>query len=84
MPETESPLPEEPCEQTGTAETSPLLDVREAARFLRVSETSIRRWSDSGRLKCYRVGMARHRRFSLEDLKRFLESGGGNADSSGV
>lgn len=50
-----------------------LLDVQEAARFLRVSETSLRRWTRSGRLTCLRVGQRRRRRFRLTDLQAFLE-----------
>src|SRR5258706_15133214 len=33
-----------------------LLDIREAAEFLRVSETSLRRWTNAGRLPCLRIG----------------------------
>jgi excisionase family DNA binding protein len=75
MPEFEHAPAEEMGTEVDSTETSGLLNVREAARFLRVSETSIRRWSDSGKLKCYRVGVARHRRFSMRDLKEFLQSG---------
>ena len=32
-----------------------LLDIEQAAKFLNVSETSIRRWTNAGRLACYRV-----------------------------
>jgi excisionase family DNA binding protein len=49
-----------------------LLNTREAARFLRVSEASIRRWSDSGLLAARRVGRRRERRFAEADLQRFL------------
>jgi excisionase family DNA binding protein len=49
-----------------------LLNTREAARFLRVSEASIRRWSDSGLLAARRVGRRRERRFAEVDLQRFL------------
>jgi transcriptional repressor of dcmA and dcmR len=50
-----------------------LLNTKEAARFLRVSEASIRRWSDAGLLAAQRVGRRRERRFALGDLQRFLE-----------
>jgi len=50
-----------------------LLDIKEAARLLRVSETSLRRWTRSGRLTCLRVGQRRRRRFRLSDLRAFLE-----------
>jgi transcriptional repressor of dcmA and dcmR len=49
-----------------------LLNTKEAARFLRVSEASIRRWSDSGLLEASRVGRRRERRFAQADLVRFL------------
>jgi transcriptional repressor of dcmA and dcmR len=49
-----------------------LLNTREAARFLRVSEASIRRWSDSGLLPAQRVGRRRERRFAQRDLVGFL------------
>ncbi len=33
-----------------------LLTTKEAAKFLNVSEASIRRWTDSGDIKCCRIG----------------------------
>lgn len=50
-----------------------LLDIRQAARFLNVSETSLRRWTNSGRLACLRVGLKRERRFRRAHLLAFLE-----------
>lgn len=52
--------------------SSSLLNTREAAQFLRVSEASIRRWSDSGLLPAQRVGRRRERRFAQDDLREFL------------
>jgi excisionase family DNA binding protein len=49
-----------------------LLSTREAARFLRVSEASIRRWTDGGLLPASRVGRRRARRFNQADLLRFM------------
>src|SRR5882672_4734656 len=49
-----------------------LLNTQEAARYLRVSEASIRRWSDSGLLPARRVGRRRERRFAEADLVHFL------------
>src|SRR5713226_1485108 len=49
-----------------------MLNTKEAARFLRVSEASIRRWSDAGLLPARRVGRRRERRFSESDLESFL------------
>jgi excisionase family DNA binding protein len=53
-------------------ENSSLLNTKEAASFLRVSEASIRRWSDSGLLPARRVGGRRERRFVRRDLAGFL------------
>ena len=49
-----------------------LLNTEEAARFLRVSQASIRRWSDAGLLPARRVGRRRERRFAPADLVQFL------------
>jgi transcriptional repressor of dcmA and dcmR len=62
-----------------------MLNTKEAAQFLRVSEASIRRWSDAGLLPASRVGRRRERRFSESDLKRFLgESAEGRSIGKGV
>jgi excisionase family DNA binding protein len=50
-----------------------LLDIKGAARFLGVSTTSLRRWTNTGRLACLRVGGRRERRFRLADLVAFLQ-----------
>ncbi|TMC51420.1 MAG: helix-turn-helix domain-containing protein [Chloroflexi bacterium] len=50
-----------------------MLNTKEAAGFLRVSEASIRRWSDSGLLPGVRVGRRRERRFIESDLLRFMD-----------
>jgi excisionase family DNA binding protein len=55
------------------SERETLLDIKEAARFLSVSETSLRRWTNSGRLPCLRIGRRRERRFRHADLLAFLE-----------
>jgi excisionase family DNA binding protein len=49
-----------------------LLNTEEAARFLRVSEASIRRWSDAGKLPSRRIGGRRERRFRELDLLAYL------------
>ncbi len=52
-----------------------LLNIREAAEFLNVSEMTVRRWTNKGALKCYRVGGRRARRFKPQDLMAYLEGG---------
>lgn len=56
-----------------------LLDIQQAAALLQVSETSLRRWTNAGRLACLRVGGRRERRFRRADLLAFLEKNPGAA-----
>ncbi len=50
-----------------------LLNIKETAQILNVSEMTIRRWTNSGKLNCYRVGGKRERRFRVRDLEKFLD-----------
>ena len=52
---------------------SELLDIAQAAALLQVSEASLRRWTNRGRLPCLRIGGRRERRFRQADLMAFLE-----------
>ena len=52
------------------------LNISEAAEFLHVSEVSLRRWTNSGKLRCFRVGGRNERRFLVEDLIAFMPSEG--------
>jgi transcriptional repressor of dcmA and dcmR len=52
---------------------SELLDIKQAAHLLHVSETSLRRWTNAGQLACLRVGRRRERRFRRSDLLAFME-----------
>jgi transcriptional repressor of dcmA and dcmR len=52
-----------------------LLDIKQAAQFLHVSEISLRRWTNAGLLPCLRVGGRRERRFRRADLLAFVEEG---------
>ncbi|WP_024336547.1 MEDS domain-containing protein [Desulfotignum balticum] len=49
-----------------------LLNVRQAAALLNVSQMTIRRWTNDGLLTCFRIGKKRERRFSEADLHAFL------------
>jgi transcriptional repressor of dcmA and dcmR len=60
-------------------ESTSLLNTREAAHFLRVSEASIRRWSDSGLLPAQRIGRRRERRFARSELVQFLGKPSGDS-----
>ena len=54
-------------------ESTGLLTIDEAARYLGVSKTSLRRWTRLGTLACLRVGARRERRFRREDLDSILD-----------
>jgi excisionase family DNA binding protein len=54
-------------------EREELLDIKQAAAYLNVSETSLRRWTNAGLLACLRVGRRRERRFRRSDLFAFME-----------
>ncbi len=54
-------------------QNSELLNIKEAAALLKVSEASLRRWTNAGRLACMRLGAKRERRFKREDLMAFME-----------
>lgn len=62
-----------PLRSQEIADSNELLDIGQAAALLNVSETSLRRWTNSGRLPCLRVGQRRERRFRRGDLLAFLE-----------
>ena len=51
---------------------SPMLSVHDVANILSVHINTVRRWSNSGIVKVYRIGSRRDRRFRLEDIARFL------------
>jgi excisionase family DNA binding protein len=61
-----------------------LLNVKEAAEFLNVSEMTVRRWTNDGLLKCYRVGGRRARRFKQEDLLAYLKGNVASDVSLGI
>lgn len=51
---------------------SEMLTVREVARLLHVHPNTLRRWSNNGRLKAYRITDRGDRRFKREEISRFL------------
>ena len=50
----------------------PMLTVREVARILNVHSNTVRRWSDLGIIRAYRIGPRGDRRFRREDIAGFL------------
>ena len=49
-----------------------VLTVREVAHFLNIHVNTVRRWSDMGVLKAYRIGPRGDRRFRRQDILTFL------------
>ena len=59
-----------------TANESPpemMLTIRQVASFLHISLSTVRRWSDKGMLRFYRIGPRGDRRYLRDDVLRFLE-----------
>jgi excisionase family DNA binding protein len=54
------------------------LTLKDASEFLGVHFTTLRSWADSGEIRVFRTPGG-HRRFSLADLRRFLEERAGQA-----
>jgi excisionase family DNA binding protein len=53
-------------------EIDPMLTVSDVARLLNIHINTVRRWSNQGVLKAYRVGSRGDRRFRRDDIVRFL------------
>ena len=51
-----------------------MMTAQQVADLLQVSICSVRRWSDKGTLKFYRVGSRGDRRYWREDVSHFLEA----------
>ncbi len=63
----------------------PMLTTSDVARMLNVHINTVRRWSNQGTLKTYRIGARGDRRFRREDIDSFLSpeaSVGGNGEST--
>jgi excisionase family DNA binding protein len=50
----------------------PMLTVREVAEMLHIHTNTVRRWSDQGVLRAYRITHRGDRRFRREDVAHFL------------
>jgi len=50
----------------------PMLTVREVAELLHIHSNTVRRWSDRGIIKAYRITNRGDRRFRREDITHFL------------
>jgi len=66
----------------------PMLTTSDVARLLNVHINTVRRWSNQGTLKTYRIGTRGDRRFRREDIASFLSpeasAAGGNRESTSI
>jgi excisionase family DNA binding protein len=53
-------------------EIGSMLTLREVGRLLHVHSNTLRRWSDQGIIKAYRIGPRGDRRFRTEDIAELL------------
>lgn len=51
-----------------------MLTISEVAALLHAHPNTIRQWTNSGRLKAYRVGPRGDRRFRHQDIESFLKA----------
>lgn len=58
-----------------------LLTTKEVALTLDISESTVRRWADSGYLPCYRVGESKYRKFSIDDIEKIKSKIYSNSNS---
>jgi excisionase family DNA binding protein len=62
---------DEPIQPFGDS-TKAMLTIREASRLLNVHANTLRRWSEQGIVKSYRIGPRGDRRFKQEDIAALL------------
>jgi len=53
-------------------EIESMLTIREVTQLLHIHSNTLRRWSDAGIIKAYRITRRGDRRFRREDIARFL------------
>ena len=59
---------------------SEMLTVRQVARLLHVHPNTLRRWSNNGRIRAYRITPRGDRRFRREEIAHFLAELNAQAD----
>jgi excisionase family DNA binding protein len=57
---------------TNITQLGGMLTVREVSQLLHVHSNTLRRWSDQGVIKAYRIGPRGDRRFRAEDIAVLL------------
>ena len=57
---------------TKSKEIASLLTTSDVARLLNIHINTVRRWSNEGKLRAYRIGSRGDRRFQQQDIAVFL------------
>jgi excisionase family DNA binding protein len=60
---------------------SDMLTVREVAQLFHIHPNTLRRWSNNGRIRAYRITPRGDRRFKREEIVRFLAELNSQADN---
>ena len=60
---------------------SDMLTVREVARLLHIHPNTLRRWSNRGRIRAYRITPRGDRRYKREEIAHFLAELSSQADN---
>jgi len=58
-----------------------MLTLREVAQLLHIHPNTLRRWSNKGRIRAYRITPRGDRRFKREEIVRFLAEFNSQADN---
>ena len=59
-------------DMTNDEHINDMLTVREVAQLLHVHPNTLRRWSNNGRIRAYRITPRGDRRYKREEIDRFL------------
>jgi DNA-binding transcriptional MerR regulator len=53
--------------------SNPVLTIKDVSGMLGIHQNTVRRWSDTGLLRCFRVSQRGDRRYKYEDITSFLD-----------
>jgi DNA-binding transcriptional MerR regulator len=53
--------------------SNPVLTITDVSGMLGIHQNTVRRWSDMGLIRCFRVSQRGDRRYKYEDIANFLD-----------
>ena len=68
----------------GNIQDGAMLTIREVSQILHVHSNTLRRWSDQGIIRAYRIGPRGDRRFKREDIVSILQDENGQTEPDAV